>query len=331
MNKKAINIGSHLIGWLFFLILPLVTLPNLIERYATNNCFLTNYLVLSVPTIGLFYFNYYIAVPRYYFKQKKFAYVMMIILFIVASLVFFIIYFVGFSMACNPGEGSFQELLRVTLPRFIIVFIISFAFRLNAQLKSMEIEKSKAELALLKTQVNPHFLFNVLNNIYGQAVTKSENTADSIAKLSGLMRYSLTETNEAKVALDKELAYLNSYLSLQKLRLTEKTTVEFDVEGNPTLWQVAPMLFMPFIENAFKYGVSNEIQTSIKIYLKITQKEVAFRVENEILPDKVKASNSNQIGIKNVKNRLAITYGNRHELNIKEVNNNYLVNLKIFA
>ncbi len=331
MNEKAINIGWHLIGWLIFLILPVVTMPALIERYATNNCFIFNYSILSGLAVGLYYFNYYFAIPQYYFKQKKFAFIVVLIGFILVSLVLFVMYLRVFSMNCNPNGGTFNELLKATLPRYIIVLIVSSAMRFNARIKSIETEKSKAELALLRAQINPHFLFNVLNNIYGQAIIKSEQTANSIAKLSDLMRYSLNEANVSSVSLEKEIAYLKNYLSLQKLRLTDKTLVEFKVTGNPNTWQISPMLFIPFIENAFKYGVSNEEETSINITLTVKEKELDFRVENDILPDKVRIAESNHIGIKNVKNRLALIYGDRYNLTIKDAGKQYQVHLKIFA
>ncbi len=331
MNEKAVNIGWHLIGWLIFLVLPVVTLPTLIERYETNNCFLINYTVLSVPIIGFFYFNYHFVIPRFYFKQKQVAFIAVIIGFTLGTLLLSIIYFRLFSMNCNANEGTIRDLLRATLPRLIIIFIISFAMRLNVRIKSIEMEKSKAELALLRTQINPHFLFNVLNNIYGQAIIKSAHTADSIAKLSDLMRYSLNEANVSTVSLEKEIAYLNNYLLLQKLRLTDKTVVEFKIIGPPTTWQISPMLFIPFIENAFKYGISNEVETNIKISLEIEKEALDFRVENDMLPDKVRIAESNQIGIKNVKNRLALIYGNRYHLTIKDADKQYKVHLKIFA
>ncbi len=330
MNEKAINIGSHLIGWLIFLILPLVAMPTFIEKYSTNNCYLFIYVVLSGLTVGLFYFSYHFAIPRYYFKQKRFVFIALLIGYIIAALVLFIVYVQLFSMQCDPN-GNLKTLLKGSLPRFIVIIIASFIMRLNARIKSMETEKSKAELALLRAQINPHFLFNVLNNIYGQAIIKSEHTANSIAKLSDLMRYSLNEASESRVPLEKEIAYFNNYLSLQKLRLTNKTVVYFKVIGNPNNWQVAPMLFLPFIENAFKYGVSNEVDTTIKISLKIEEKELDFRVENDILSDEVDRTASNQIGIKNVKNRLALIYGNRYTLDIKDSRKHYQVHLKIFA
>ncbi|MFK7983818.1 MAG: histidine kinase [Saprospiraceae bacterium] len=178
-------------------------MPTLQENFTISNCYIINYIVLSGLTVGLFYFNYYFAIPHYYFKQKKFAFTAMLIGFIIASLVLFVIYVRVFSMQCNPDLGTLKALLRGTLPRFIMVLIASFIMRLNERIKSIEMEKSKAELALLRTQINPHFLFNVLNNIYGQAIIKSDHTADSIAKLSDLMRYSLNEANVSTVSLDK--------------------------------------------------------------------------------------------------------------------------------
>ena len=203
--------------------------------------------------------------------------------------------------------------------------------RINERFKAIGDQKIKTELQLLRAQVNPHFLFNVLNTIYGQAIIKSEHTADSIAKLSDLMRYSLKEANVPMVTLEKEITYLESYISLQKLRLADKTKVDIQFEDRTNALQIPPMLFIPFIENAFKYGVSNEVETSIKIRLKVVDKQIILWVENTKLPNRSVMKSSNQVGIKNVKNRLDLIYGKRYTLNIIDAATYYRVHLKIIT
>ena len=184
----------------------------------------------------------------------------------------------------NPViERSFRNLIRVVLPRHLFVFFVSLFMGVNKKLQSIDAQKNKTELQLLRAQVNPHFLFNVLNTIYGQAITKSANTADSIAKLSDLMRYSLKEANVPTISLAKEIAYIESYIALQKLRLTDKTTVDFQIHEDVNTWQIPPMLFIPFIENAFKFGVSNEVETTVKIVLKVTDQEIVLWVDLSLI------------------------------------------------
>jgi len=332
MNGRTINIGVHIIAWLLFILLPIWISPKISDLFAYNICHFFYYLVFSAMLVLLFYFNYYFAVPNYYFKQKYFSFTRIHITFLVGVFLVTILIDALIGPCVNPTqEASVRTLIRNVLPRHILVFFVSLLMRFNERLKAIDIQKTKTELQLLRAQVNPHFLFNVLNTIYGQAIIKSDHTADSIAKLSDLMRYSLKEANVPMVTLDKEIEYLESYISLQKLRLTDKTKVDFQIKGNMNTLQVPPMLFIPFIENAFKYGVSNEVETIIKISIEVLERQIDFLVENTKLPERVIIEESNQIGIKNVKSRLDLIYGSRYNLNIKDTDTNYCVQLKIFT
>ena len=328
MKERTINIGLHIIVWVVFLILPILIFPKILALFDLDNCFIFNYLTISVLLVLYFYFNYYFAVPTYYFKQKYFAFTGLHVAFIIAVFIWVILFNRLNGPCVNPEvEPSLSHLSKNILPRHLLVFFVSLLMRLNKRLTSIDAKKTKTELQLLRAQVNPHFLFNVLNTIYGQAMIKSEHTADSITKLSDLMRYSLKEANVSKVALDKEIAYLESYISLQKLRLTNKTKVDFQLEGRTDFLQISPMLFIPFIENAFKYGVSNEVETTIIIILKVIDKQINFSVENTKLPNRTIIEESNKIGIKNVKSRLDLIYGSLYTLNITNTDTHYKVQL----
>ncbi len=328
-----VNIGLHVVLWILFLTLPILALPTLQERILTRNCSILNYLAISSTLIFYFYFNYNWAIPKYYFKQKYWAFISTQIIVTIAVYLFMIVFSKLVTAPCLPAvylrENPMKVLHFAILPRHILVFFSSFLICMNERIKSIDTEKTKANLQLLRTQINPHFLFNVLNTIYGQAIIKSEHTADSIAKLSDLMRYSLVEANGSKVNLDKEMAYLENYITLQKLRLTEKTKVDFQIKGDTKNLMIPPMLFIPFIENAFKYGVSNEVFTTIKILVEIVDRKIALLVENSKVPNKSKVAVSHQIGIKNVKNRLDLIYDNQYTLNIKETATHYNVQLLI--
>ena len=192
-------------------------------------------------------------------------------------------------------------------------------------------EKLKAELSALKHQINPHFLFNILNGLYGLAFKNNdEQTASGIAKLSQLMRYMLYESNDNKVPLSKEIEYLENYIDLQKLRLNGTTKVNFSVDGNIKGKQVAPMLFIPFVENAFKHGISTVNASQLNINLKVLESELDLEVENPIHPkSKHELNPFGGIGLNNVKKRLDLLYRDNYELDIDENPEKHRVHLKL--
>ena len=151
-------------------------------------------------------------------------------------------------------------------------------FKNERQKKEMEAEKLSSELAFLKSQVNPHFLFNILNNICSLARKKSDETENAIIKLSQIMRYMLQDSKDEKVSLDKEVEYLQSYIELQRLRLPEAVKIDFSTEGRTGLCSIEPLLLIPFVENAFKHGVSYQDSSEIKIRLVCRGQSISFFV-----------------------------------------------------
>ncbi len=201
----------------------------------------------------------------------------------------------------------------------------------NQKLSLLEREKLNAELSALKSQINPHFLFNSLNNLYALALDKDEKTAPLILKLSKGLRYMLYESNEHFVPLENEIEYLENYLELQKLRSNQKVKIDFFVEGEVEGKQIAPMLFIPFVENGFKHGVKGEIDNAfIKIQLQATDNQLVFKSENnkgqvdEVEPEKYRG-----IGLSNVKRRLELLYPERYKLNILDGIDTFSVELII--
>ena len=153
----------------------------------------------------------------------------------------------------------------------------------------------------LKAQINPHFLFNTLNGIYGLSLTNSTKTSDSILKLSSIMRYVLTETNTDLVYLKHELDYIDNYIDLQKIRLTDKTSINYTITGDLADQKVPPLLFINFIENAFKYGLSNEVNTTIEIQIQIQKNKLTLIVKNNKISDRFNEQISSNIGMPNIK------------------------------
>jgi two-component system, LytTR family, sensor histidine kinase AlgZ len=219
---------------------------------------------------------------------------------------------------------------------FIVIFLgmIRFAvewFEFEARKRSIENENLTAELNFLKAQINPHFLFNTLNNLYYLAYTKSPNTPEIIAKLSNMMRYMIYDSNYPDVPLMKEIEYMQNYISLERLRLNDQIPISFDIEGDPGSYRITPLIFITFLENAFKHGVSNSNPKSwVRLKLQLKGKSCIYQVENSkagaVKPD---AGEKSGIGLQNLKRRLELSYPGKHSLDVVESEENYQVTLKI--
>lgn len=219
---------------------------------------------------------------------------------------------------------------------FIVIFVgmLKFAegwFELEAKKKEIENEKLTSELRFLKAQINPHFLFNTLNNLYYLAFTNSPNTTEVIAKLSQMMRYMIYDSNHAKVPLMKEIEYMKNYISLEKLRLNEPIPINFEVTGNTNGVLIVPLIFISFLENAFKHGVSNNFAGAwITADILLEGTACIYTVANSKLPQSlVNQEEQSGIGLKNVKRRLELSYPDNFELEIEDTAEEYRVRLKL--
>jgi LytS/YehU family sensor histidine kinase len=191
-------------------------------------------------------------------------------------------------------------------------------------------QNQASELALLRSQVNPHFLFNTLNNIYSLVYKKSDQAPEAIMKLSAIMRYMLYEANTDKVMLHREIDYLKSFIELQKLRFRSDDFVKFDIVGETGNLRIAPMLLVPFIENAFKHCNRNVEGYGIVIRLQVREKTTVFEVTNYLKPHKDTAPAENRgIGLQNVRRRLELLYPGAHRLEINEDDGKYKIALTI--
>jgi LytS/YehU family sensor histidine kinase len=188
-------------------------------------------------------------------------------------------------------------------------------------------EKTTAELNTLKAQINPHFLFNALNSIYGLSTTKSPNTPDAVLRLSDMLRYSTTQLENNTVALQQELDYLSNFISFQQLRLTPNNHVVFTVSGNAADKQIAPLLLIPFVENVFKFGTTTETDTELVIALEIENNVLRLTTRNQIFKDSNLASE--KIGLENTQRRLNLLYPNRHRIAYTEANHIFEFSLEL--
>ncbi len=218
---------------------------------------------------------------------------------------------------------------------FIVSFVSLLRFaadwlELDSGRKELEKEKLTAELNFLKAQVNPHFLFNTLNNLYYLAYSKSDNTTKVIAKLSQMMRYMIYDSNCPKVQLIEEIEYMQNYISLERLRLNDHIPLAFDIEGATDSIQITPLILITFLENAFKHGVSNNNNQSwIKVKLNIDSQNLVYSVDNSKVTSKPEAEEKSGIGLLNVKRRLELSYPGKHKLDFEDYRDRFFVRLTI--
>lgn len=193
----------------------------------------------------------------------------------------------------------------------------------------IENEKTAAELQLLKSQVHPHFLFNTLNNIYGLVINHQENAGDSILKLSNLMRYFLEEYHNDEVLISDEVSFIKDYIDLQKLRLSANCKVIEEYDGIDIDKKIAPFILLPFVENAFKYGVSKREDCQIRIQLQVDSKQLLFKTQNNNYQQTADAKYGYGLGISNTKKLLEHLYPNLHQLTINNDGKIFSIDLKI--
>jgi two-component system, LytTR family, sensor kinase len=263
-----------------------------------------------------------------------------ILFFIVIAVPLFVIsismdYWVNRLMGiCYDKDCDFTHFLneRSTVDGLVIIFgfmVKLFIDALNSEQLKMALSKEKdaMELAFLKSQINPHFLFNTLNNLYGLSLSEPDKTPDAIVQLSDMMRYMLYESNSDKVLLEKEVAYLKSYIDLQKLRYFGTTFIDFKINGALNHQQIAPLLLISFVENAFKHGDVFDEKHPLSMTLNISEKRLIFDVKN-----KIHNKNKEEVGgfgVKTVERRLELLYPNKHKLTARNDKNIFESHLEI--
>jgi hypothetical protein len=285
------------------------------------------------------YLNYFIIWPRFLKSKKVWRYILEFsipfVLLITARVHVQRFIMDGYTHQAHYFYSSFFVVQITAITLFIVLFVgmLRFAvdwFELEARKKEVENEKLTAELNFLKAQINPHFLFNTLNNLYYLAYSKSENTTEVIAKLSLMMRYMIYDSNHSKVLLSKEIEYMQSYISLERLRLNDKIPIKFEICGNTGDIWISPLIFITFLENAFKHGVTNtNARAWINIGIQIKDKMCIYTVENSKIAGRKEGSEKSGIGLQNVKRRLELTYPGQYNLEISETDEKYLVKLNL--
>jgi sensor histidine kinase YesM len=295
--------------------------------------------VQLVFTMVIAYLNYFISWPRFLKHQNVWRYWLEFLVPFAALLTLRVHlqrYLVdGYTHKSEYFYSSFFIVQIVAVTLFIVIFVgmLRFAvdwFELEAKRKEVENEKLTAELNFLKAQINPHFLFNTLNNLYYLAYTKSDNTTEVIAKLSQMMRYMIYDSNHSKVQLSKEVEYMENYISLERLRLNNQIPISFELKGNTENVWIAPLIFITFLENAFKHGVSNNNPGAwVNIKIELADNQCIYQVENSKLDEGTEAHEKSGIGLQNVQRRLELSYPGKHQLVMENKKDSYLVRLNL--
>jgi Putative regulator of cell autolysis len=341
-RKKLLLIISHLAGWVLFIYLTM-PLANRKEDMPDSSLFpwffVTSYLFL----IAYFYFNIQVLVLRFLSKKR-------IILFLGITFVAFFLYCFAIPWLirhCFLTESPFRHGMPPIHPgfpppggsrtgmsevirhlgfysrssQFLIIFIAGTGFKAISQWyaekqRLQELEKSmiQAELSFLKSQIHPHFLFNSLNSIYYLALSKDDKAPEAILSLSDFLRFVTTECNQSYISLEKEVKSLEEYIHLQSLRASEKFELQFLVKGDLSQYSIMPLTFIPFVENAFKYGISAHIDCFIHIGIEIENSSLKFTCDNSVFSGINDRNNSGGTGLENIRKRLKLTYPEHHSL-----------------
>ena len=291
-------------------------------------------------TIGLliviFYLNYYVFIPRFLFTKRYIIYALILIGFF-----FLMIKSVGLILTLlqhNPpprmenddaARGMFSLLFTNLFLMYVTVFFSSIALRMMSRWQQTEEERFNAQLSYMTSQINPHFLFNTLNSIYGLTIVEAPKAADMVGKLSEMMRYTLDSSRNEMVPLSEELDYLKGYIDLQKVRLDENVLLEVSIEEDGFGHQIAPLILLPFIENAFKYGVNAEQNSNIKIHIKTDEKNLKFTAFNNKVDVDSQNLKKTGFGIENTQKRLELIYPEKHELELIENEYDFTVKLQL--
>src|SRR5579859_2296285 len=275
------------------------------------------------------YLNYFLFLPRFLRHQKPWKYFLeFVIPFVI--LITCRVHLQRFLVdEYSHHERYFYSTFYIvqlsfdTLLITIFVGMLHFAvgwFELESTRKQMENDKLANELKFLKAQINPHFLFNTLNNLYYLAYSHSPNTTEVIAKLSQMMRYMIYDSNYPKVPLSKEIEYMQNYISLERLRLNNEVPIEFTIEGSTENTLVTPLIFITFLENAFKHGVSANTSGSwVKIYFQARNNEINYTVENSKLKNVSSEKEKSGFGLQNLTRRLELSYPGKFALTTNDL------------
>jgi sensor histidine kinase YesM len=333
---------THLLFWLLYLLLNTFSFglaDDNFERQFTIE-------VIELPAkLAVAYFNLYVLLPHLLFKKRYGLYAAALFLSMLLGAMLLRFSFlqwiapIYYPNLPNEPFASLYRLLKYMLFNLSSVVLVTTGLKLfqhwynqHVYSKALVEQNLLAELRFLRSQIHPHFFFNTLNNLYSLTLKKSEDAPQVVLKLSNMMRYLLYEAEQEEVLLSKEIENMKAYIELEKIRYAQRLDLSLNISGDISGKKVAPLLLLPFVENAFKHGVSTEINEGwITIDLKVKNDQLFFKVENSIHGHRVASATSDDggIGLKNVQRRLELIYPGAHELKQLKDTDSYAVDLKL--
>ncbi|MBD2702707.1 histidine kinase [Spirosoma sp. BT702] len=329
----------HLVAWLCYIGLQVVAIDKFEHRYVAN---LLSALAQLPAQLIFTYVTLYVLIPGYLLTQRyvQFGLLTLLALLICGMLYWegtYYLYLVPFEPARLKTEkpwdlGWFMLCafyLLCTSGLLIGFHMIRFGFRQQQLNQQLVIANQRIELKSLKDQINPHFLFNTLNNLYGLTSQNPQKAGEVVLRLAQLMQYMLYEGNLAQVPLPKEVSYLQNYLALERIRYGDRLHLSIQVSGATDRLFIAPLLLLPFVENAFKHGISRQLDDAwLQIQLTVSSTELVFKVENS-KPELTNEAPATGIGLSNIAKRLQLIYPNRHQLRQLNGTGTYLATLTL--
>jgi two-component system, LytTR family, sensor kinase len=334
--KKWISVAMHVLIWGMVFAIPYIFSSNA-ERGNHHPALEEKFLYLTSGLdlfwVALFYLNALVLIPRFIYKHRVVLYILSLVgaLCVVVALDGTL-----FNVLHIPYPFSIKNSVAHNIIPFLFALAVSSAYRAIADktktdilLKERESENLKTELSFLRSQVSPHFLFNVLNNIASLARKKSDDLEPTVMKLSSLMRYMLYENDEDKVLIKHEVEYLRDYIDLQKQRFGNELLCNVSFDTREEWHTIEPMLLIPFVENAFKHGGGMIQHPEIDIQLQADHGELHFTVKNKFEDLDTPKDKASGIGLVNVKRRLELLYPGKHTLKIDKKGKWFVVDLNL--
>lgn len=319
----------HLLVWSILFLIPLLLFQDQPDPTGLPRGF---FFVTNLYHIGLFYFNAYFLYPRLLTKKLWWLYLISLAALVAVSFQLKMLVI----RLMDPGFELTDIKARIIFFPPVAILFISSIFRLvvdrinqDKREKEIRAERLDSELKFLRSQISPHFLFNMLTNMVALARVKSDLLEPSLIKLSELLRYMLYQPGKEKISMEEEVGYLKSYIELQQLRFGDSVEVQLDIENEAPDCEIEPMLLVPFVENAFKHGIGLIRQPYIAIQLKAVKGQLHFTVANNYNKQHFSKDNSSGIGLVNVRNRLSLLYPGKHVLTIDDTGELYKVSLQI--
>lgn len=349
-TNSKLFILLHILAWGIIFLIP----HYIISTYGDGNMHFLMHLYVNISLYGiLFYANYLLFIPRLLLNDRKTSYYFISLLFLVLVClgIWYINEFLLFDQLRAEQMQKMFEWMNKEKPMMkppirqlkalsyfstsLFVWGFSLGLRLVEKVnqdekrkKEMEKEKLDSELAFLKNQISPHFFFNTLNNIYSLIAIDTDIAQESVLKLSKLMRYLLYESEKGETKLREEITFLNNYIDLMKLRLNDKVALTVTIPQTYTNHTVPPLLFVPFLENAFKHGISYREHSYISVRMDISEDQIEFCTQNSIAAGRdITPEIHSGIGLENVKKRLNLLFPGAHRLTIEATDDTFKVEL----